>query len=104
MRSSANPSNMFNSISYSFGFINESFAKAIQEGGKFFMNEVRNLNDKRIGDISADETIFEIKIKDALTRITANPDGTLTIVKPFFGFGFYCQVIGYPVWHIICPP
>ena len=43
------------------------------------MNEVRNLNKKRVGDVSNDDRIFEIQIKDCITKITANPDGTLSI-------------------------
>lgn len=43
------------------------------------MKEVRNLNKKRIGDMSKDNRVFEIHIKDCITRITANPDGTLSI-------------------------
>ena len=43
------------------------------------MNEVRNLNKKRVGDVSKDVRAFEIQIKDCITRITANPDGTLKI-------------------------
>ena len=48
------------------------------------MPEVRNLNKKRIGDMSSDQRLFEIQIKDCVTRITVN--GTLNIthdrVKP----------------------
>ncbi|WP_171973446.1 hypothetical protein [Dehalococcoides mccartyi] len=43
------------------------------------MNQVKNLNKKRVGDVSKDNRIFEIQIKDCITRITANPDGTLRI-------------------------
>lgn len=43
------------------------------------MDEVRNLNKKRVGDVSKDKRIFEIHIKDCITRITANPDSTLSI-------------------------
>ncbi len=43
------------------------------------MVEVRNLNKKRIGDMSDDERLFVIKIKDCVTRITVTPDGTLNI-------------------------
>jgi len=50
------------------------------------MNEVRNLNQKRVGDVSKDKCVFEIQIKDCVTRITANQDGTLNIsqdrIKP----------------------
>jgi hypothetical protein len=44
------------------------------------MSEVRNLNKKRIGDMSNDKRTFVIQIKDCITRITANLDGTLSIV------------------------
>ena len=43
------------------------------------MIEIRNLNGKRVCDISQDQTVVEIVIKDCLTRITANPDGSLKI-------------------------
>lgn len=45
------------------------------------MNEVRNLNNKRVGDVSVDKRVFEIQIKDCVTRITANPDETLSIAQ-----------------------
>lgn len=43
------------------------------------MEEVRNINGKRVCDVSQDKKIVEIVQKDCLTRITANPDGTLKI-------------------------
>ena len=43
------------------------------------MLEVRNLNGKRVCDISQDGKSIEIVQKDCLTRITANPDGTLNV-------------------------
>ena len=43
------------------------------------MSEVRNLNRKRVGDVSKDNRVFEINIKGCVTRIKANPDGTLSI-------------------------
>lgn len=43
------------------------------------MEEVRNINNKRICDISKDKKAIEICLKDCLTIITANPDGTLNI-------------------------
>lgn len=43
------------------------------------MNEVRNLNDKRVCDISKERKVIEIVKQGCLTRITANPDGTLRI-------------------------
>ena len=43
------------------------------------MSEVRNLNSKRVGDVSKDRRVFEIQQKDCITKITANKDGTLAI-------------------------
>ena len=43
------------------------------------MEEVRNLNGKRVCDVSQDKKIVEIVQKDCITRISANPDGTLKI-------------------------
>ena len=43
------------------------------------MQEVRNLNDKRVGDISPDKKTYISKLKDCITKITANRDGTLNI-------------------------
>ena len=44
------------------------------------MEEVRNINNKRICDISSDKKVIEIYLKDCLTTITANPDGTINII------------------------
>ena len=44
------------------------------------MEEIRNLNKKRVCDRSEDHRIVEIRQGGCLTRITANPDGTLNIV------------------------
>ena len=41
--------------------------------------EIRNLEGKRVCDISLDRTVIEIVQKGCLTRITANPDGTLNV-------------------------
>ena len=43
------------------------------------MNEVINLDNKRICDISTDAKIIEIRRKGCITRVKANPDGTLSI-------------------------
>jgi len=43
------------------------------------MEIIKNLNNKRICDRSKDRKVVEIIQKDCLTRITANPDGTLNI-------------------------
>ncbi|MGI6737789.1 MAG: hypothetical protein ACOX54_00050 [Christensenellales bacterium] len=47
------------------------------------MQEVRNINNKRICDISNDQKVIEIRLKNCLTIITANPDGTLNITHEF---------------------
>jgi hypothetical protein len=43
------------------------------------MSEVTNLDSKRVCDISIDARMVEIRRKDCVTRITANPDGTLNV-------------------------
>ena len=43
------------------------------------MDPVKNLNHKRVCDISRDRKVVEIVQKGCLTRITANPDGTLKV-------------------------
>lgn len=43
------------------------------------IEEVRNSNGKRVCDISADKRVVVISQKGCVTRITANPDGTLCI-------------------------
>ena len=43
------------------------------------MHEVRNPDGKRVCDVSADNRVIEIRKKDFITRIVANPDGTLSI-------------------------
>lgn len=43
------------------------------------MEEVRNLSGKRVCDMSRDRKVIEIVQKGCLTRITANPDGTLKV-------------------------
>lgn len=45
------------------------------------MHEIKNLDSKRICDISADNRVVEIRRKDCITRITAKPDGTLNITQ-----------------------
>ena len=44
------------------------------------MEEVRNLNKKRVCDISNDKHTVVIVQGGCRTRITANPDGTLSVV------------------------
>lgn len=43
------------------------------------MDTVRNLNGKRVCDISPDKRVVEISLKGCVTRITANEDGTLNV-------------------------
>jgi len=49
------------------------------------MNEVRNLNNKRVADISEDRRFLVIVEKGYVTHITANPDGTLNITHDRIG-------------------
>ena len=43
------------------------------------MSTVKNLNNKRICDISEDDKTITIKLKNCATTIRANPDGTLSV-------------------------
>lgn len=43
------------------------------------LGEVRNLNQKLIGAISADKRVLEIQIKDCVTLISVRQDGTLGV-------------------------
>lgn len=43
------------------------------------MNEVKDLNGKRVCDISNNQEFIEIRKKNCITRIIANLDGTLSI-------------------------
>ena len=43
------------------------------------MKEVRNIDNKRIFDISDDEKVIYLRVKNCETQITANPDGTLNV-------------------------
>lgn len=43
------------------------------------MEQIRNLNGKRVCDRSQDHRVIEIVYKDCITRITANSDGTLNV-------------------------
>ena len=47
--------------------------------GEKAMEVIKNLNNKRICDRSHDRKVVEIVQKGCLTRITANPDGTLKV-------------------------
>lgn len=41
------------------------------------MKTIKNLNNKRVFDISEDKKVIEIRDKDCYTIITVNPNGTL---------------------------
>ena len=43
------------------------------------MEEIRNLNGKRICDRSEDGRVIQIIQRGCMTLITANPDGTLNV-------------------------
>jgi hypothetical protein len=43
------------------------------------MEEIRNLNGKRICDRSEDGRVIQIVQRGCMTLITANPDGTLNV-------------------------
>lgn len=43
------------------------------------MKGVRNIDNKRIFDMSDDNRVIYIRIKGCETTITANPDGTLNV-------------------------
>ncbi len=43
------------------------------------MKQELNLDHKRVCDISSDQKVIKIRLKDCLTIITANPDGSLNI-------------------------
>ena len=43
------------------------------------MQEIRNIDNKRIFDMSDDGRVIYIRIKGCETTITANPDGTLNV-------------------------
>ena len=66
--------NILYHIFYNF---NRGKQKILKGGHR--MAEIRNLNGKRVCDISPDRRVVEIVQKDCLTRITANPDGSLNI-------------------------
>ena len=45
------------------------------------MKEFKNLDNKRVCDVSADERIAEIRLKDCVTKITVSPDGKLCLTN-----------------------
>jgi hypothetical protein len=51
------------------------------ERGENQLSEVKNLDYKRVCDVSLDKRVIEIRKKDCITRITANADGTLNIMQ-----------------------
>ena len=70
---------MYNLGSTKQNFLCSRTQKLSQKKGGRPMEPVKNLNDKRICDISKDRKVIEILQKGCLTRITANPDGTLNV-------------------------
>lgn len=47
------------------------------------MEQVKNLDDKRVCDKSEDSKVIIIRKKDYITRITANADRTLKITHEY---------------------
>ena len=47
----------------------------------FYIEAIKNLNNKRVGDLSANRRVFVIKNKNCITKIFSNPDYTLKIVQ-----------------------
>jgi hypothetical protein len=45
------------------------------------MKEIKNLNQKRVCDVSEDNKTILIQLKDCITKITANGDKTLKITQ-----------------------
>ena len=43
------------------------------------MNQVLDLNNKRVFDISDDKKIIELRLKNCITTVSTNPDGTFNI-------------------------
>ncbi|NMA83211.1 MAG: hypothetical protein GX962_05035 [Epulopiscium sp.] len=43
------------------------------------MNQVLDLNNKRVFDISDDKKTLELRRKNCITTVSANPDGTFNI-------------------------
>ena len=52
-----------------------------QKGAK--MEQVKNLDDKRVCDKSKDSKVIVIRKKDCITRITANADRTLKVTHEY---------------------
>lgn len=47
------------------------------------MEQVKNLDDKRVCDKSKDSKVIVIRKKDCITRITANADRTLKVTHEY---------------------
>lgn len=43
------------------------------------MIEVRNPNKKLVGTLNNERTVYTSKLRDCITTITVNPDGTLQV-------------------------
>lgn len=43
--------------------------------------DVRNANKKKVGEISDDRRVMVIRVKDAITKVIAQKDGTLKIIN-----------------------
>ena len=55
-------------------------SKSLSKPGASAMTGIINPDHKRVCDISADAKVVEIRKRDCVTRINANPDGTLKII------------------------
>lgn len=47
------------------------------------MNQIKNLDDKRVCDQSEDGRVIIIRRKNCITKITANMDGTLKVTQEY---------------------
>ena len=47
------------------------------------MEQIKNLDDKRVCDKSKDGKVIEIRKKNCITRITANADRTLKVTHEY---------------------
>ena len=45
------------------------------------MKEFKNLDNKRVCDVSDDKCVAEIRHKDCVTKITISPDGKLCLTN-----------------------
>ena len=60
------------------------------------MEQVKDLNNKRVLDISEDRKTAEIRRGDCVTRIRAKPDGTLT--QEVMNDLLHPNEKGYQIW------